>query len=153
MTTLVVGLGQRVAGDDAVGLAVLDEIERRGVSGISLVRAREPSALVELVAGHQRTIVVDAVLVPSERVGEVLVIAPDELDPEAQSGISSHGLSVAQALELCQVLYPESGSNLRLVAVGIQAPDRYGEALSPPVQAAVRAAADQIEAMVRPNDA
>lgn len=154
MKTLVIGLGQRVAGDDGVGLAVLDEVERRRLPGVELVRARDASELVELLPRYAHVVVVDAVLVSPEHVGKVSILEADALEPGARSPVSSHGMSAAQAIALSRALHPdEPGAHVLLVGIGIQRPTCYQRALSEPVQQAVDAAADRIAALTRDSHA
>lgn len=145
----IVGLGQHVAGDDAAGLAVLDEVERRGIGNTTLVRARDASQLVELLDGDCRYILVDAVLVEPHHVGKVFVLSPDQLDERANSSVSSHGLSVAQAIQLARALHTHSTPQIQLVAIGITRPRLLEQRLSNEVKAAVTDAANTIEALVR----
>ena len=56
----VIGLGQRVAGDDGVGLCVLDALEQDPPAGVELCRVADAAQLVELVQGAERVVVVDA---------------------------------------------------------------------------------------------
>jgi hydrogenase nickel incorporation protein HypA/HybF len=92
---VVLGLGQRYAGDDAVGLAVAEVLRARGVDARPV---HDASALVELAPAYDRVVVVDAVTGGGDA-GQVLT-----LDPEAfaqAKPLSSHGLSVLDALGGC----------------------------------------------------
>jgi len=151
MSARVIGLGQITAGDDGVGLAVLDRIRQMGPpEGTELVAARDATALVELLQTERRVVVVDAV-VGYPRVGEVLefpekVLAPGQGGPRS---LSTHGVSLQQAVGLarmtsCGVMAPE----IVLVAVAIAPPERYTTGLSPEVQAAVPVAARVVLARI-----
>lgn len=144
MRARVVGLGQIAAGDDAVGLAVLDRIRQMGPpQGTELVAARDATALVELLQTERRVVVVDAV-VGHSCVGEVLELSEKALTAGlgGPRPLSTHGVSLQQAVALarmtaCGVLAPE----IVLVAVAIAPPERFTTGLSPEVQAAVPVAA------------
>lgn len=145
----MIGIGQAERGDDGVGLFVLDELERRGLLDVELVRARDPSQLVELMARAPFTVLVDALVGADRPPGSVHVIDPTQLDERTGIGVSTHGISVAQAIELGRVLSPELASQtLWVVAVGIEPPSRYGREMSPAVLAAVPRAADAVEQLL-----
>lgn len=144
MSARVVGIGQAVAGDDGVGLAVLDELRRRSVpAGTRLVRLADPVELVSLLESRDPVVLVDAVLATPP--GEVVELGPEELSSQAPQPASSHGMGTARAIELARALSPDgAASSVRVVAVTIRVPDRYRAGLSPEVAAAVPRAADRV---------
>lgn len=145
--TRIIGLGQKAAGDDGVGLAVLDELRGRSLpQGTALLQLADPTELVSLLAEDARVLLVDAVLAWPP--GVVVELAPEELSTRALQPTSSHGLGAAQAIELARTLSPGAGADLRVVAVTIGRPERYATALSPEVRAAVPKAADRVLALV-----
>jgi hydrogenase maturation protease len=148
----VIGLGQVAAGDDQVGLAVIEHLRSRGVpEHLELLMAPEPSALLPLLETSARVVLVDAVL--AAPAGEVLVLEPDELEQRGLSTVSTHGLGVAQAVALARLLSPSAVSpSIRIVGVSISRPERFRQGLSPEVAAAVPLAADQVlRAVASPN--
>lgn len=149
MRAQVIGIGQVLRGDDGVGLAVVDELERRALPDVELVRVREPSQVVDLVTRASLTVLVDALVAQARAPGSVMVIDPEQLDGRAQVGVSTHGISVAQAIELGRVLHPAAESvRFLLVAVGITVPTAYGRGMSPAVLGAVPRAADAVERLL-----
>lgn len=145
MTRRVVGLGQRAAGDDGVGHAVLDALARLELpSSVELSWAKEASALISLVEGAERLVVVDAVTGAGPP-GEVRVLHDEELCAEAMSSVSSHGLGVVQALSLARALSDGVTHDVHFVAVTIDEPRRHVIGLSPPV---LRAVAEAVRAIV-----
>jgi hydrogenase maturation protease len=137
----IVGLGERAAGDDAVGPRVIDALRRREIpDSVELCEARDASELVALYAEVERLVLVDAV-VDGALPGAVSVIDVERLDSASASAVSSHGMSVGQALALGSALYAEARTDVRVVAVSIARPHEYRAALSPEVEAAVASAA------------
>lgn len=137
MNARVVGLGQRVAGDDAAGLAVLEALRRRGPpAGTELVEAKDAIALVSLLETPSKVVVVDAVLASPP--GEVLDLSPQDLAAGAPVPVSTHGIGVAQAIELARLAAPDRLSpDIRIIGVSIGRPCRQELGLSPEVAAAV----------------
>jgi len=149
MTTCVVGIGQRFGGDDAWGLLVIDELERRALPGVALHRAKDASILIDLMAGDASLIVVDAIATEDARLGQLLELRPSQLDANAQDATSSHGIGVAQALELGKVLYgTEPEQCVRILALGIRPPANVSTETSPTTLAGIGRGADRVEEMV-----
>jgi hydrogenase maturation protease len=148
MRVRVIGLGQRAAGDDGAGIAVIEALRRTGVpEDVECAVVAGPSALVALLWTPGRVIVVDAVVVPVA--GEVIDIDVDRIDPGAPIGVSSHGLGVRQAIALARLAEPELTSpDIHVVGVSIARPSRYVEGLSPIVAVAVERAAQRILELV-----
>jgi hydrogenase maturation protease len=133
VSTRVIGIGQRTAGDDAVGLAVVDALAAAALpDDVVLLQLADPSALVAELVG--RVILVDAMLAP-QAPGSVRVVSEADFAPLAKSGVSSHGIGVAQALAVARALGREA--EVVVVAVGIRAPTPFHMGLSPEVAAAV----------------
>lgn len=143
----IIAMGQDAAGDDGVGLAVLEWLRARGVpDGVELVCAAEDAALVGLLETLAPVVLVDAVL--GSPAGKVLDLAPEEL-AAALRPLSTHGMGVAQAIELARVLTPTAVSpSIRVVGVTIARPERYERRLSPEVAAAVPRAGTRVLALV-----
>jgi hydrogenase maturation protease len=144
LSARVVGVGQRAAGDDGVGFAVVEHLEKAGVrAGVELTTVAEPSALVPLLESIELVVIVDAVLAAG-RPGQVLVLAPDDLAGAGARPLSSHGMSVPQAIELARTLAPGTvARRIDLVAVTIAEPlRRIG--LSDEVARAVPRAAGEV---------
>ena len=144
----VIALGQAAAGDDGVGFAVLEELQRRGVpADMELHRAQEPTALIPLLETPARVVLVDAAVGATP--GEVIELGADDLSQQRPQTLSSHGIGVGEAIALARQLSPEQISpSIRIVAVTIGPPDRCGHGLSPAVAAAVGWAADKVLELV-----
>ena len=126
--TRVVGIGQPSAGDDGVGPFVIAQLRNDEDLECELCVAREASALIELLKHPDAVYLVDAVLAP-EQLGSSWEFSAAErpLEDLARLGnsVSSHGLDVTQAIELCRTLYPsEFTPALCVFAVAIADPAR-----------------------------
>lgn len=145
----VVGLGQRASGDDAVGLAVLERLRAEPPGGgVELVAAADPGELVGLLGDADDVIVVDAVVGAAP--GEVLELLPEDVASRPPLPVSTHGIDLAQSIELARVLNDGVLPAIRIVGIGIgiAPPTRPGEGLSRPAQAAVARAAERVRALL-----
>jgi len=141
----IVGVGQPLAGDDGAGPAVIAWLRTIALpAGIQVETVPEPSALLRLLEGPAAPplVVVDAVL--AEPPGQVVELSAWEIAATALASVSSHGMTVGQALALADAVRPAGvpPPDIQLVAISIARPLRGARSLSPAVAAAVPRAAD-----------
>lgn len=134
----VIGLGQRAAGDDGVGLVVLERLGPLVPPDVELVAIAEACAAIPLLATPVPVVVVDAVVTDRGVPGEVLDLDREALRRHAR-GVSTHGVSLAQALDLARWLAePERiVPTTRIIGVTIAVPHVRAIGLSDVVEAAV----------------
>jgi len=137
MTAIVVGVGNRVRRDDGVGPEVADRV-RDARPDLDVVEVSgDASTLLDLWAGHDLAVVVDAVRTGAP-VGtchrwELLAGEWDVVPPAAR--VSSHLVGVLDAVEFARAL---DRLPVRLVVVGVEVVELgVGPGLSEPVAAAV----------------
>jgi hydrogenase maturation protease len=148
VTSCVIGVGNAMRGDDAVGLEVARLLEGSLPAGVALHTCEgEPVALLDLWAGCDRVLLVDAMRSGAEpgtvRVFDA-VVSP--LPPEL-AGPSTHLVGVGEAIELARALdrLPE-----RLEVHAIEAGQLdAGEPLSARVAAAAAVVASTIRESLR----
>ncbi|HRI62869.1 MAG TPA: hydrogenase maturation protease [Polyangium sp.] len=143
MTIRVIGIGRRTGGDDGAGPAVIELLRQQAeTANFELLEIGEPSALIPLLEDSTRVIILDAALGAGSP-GTVLVVRPEDLDTCPLSSLSTHGMSVGQAISLARVLAPEKVCpEIHLVAIAAQKPEGVVFGLSTAVQAAVATAAE-----------
>lgn len=142
---VVAALGQAAGGDDGVGRAVLEELRQRGAAArADLVDVADPIELLALIEPAAAVVVVDAVYASPP--GVVLDLTPAMLADRPMARLSSHTLSLSQAVGLAAELAPADAAppEIHIIAVGIDVPVRQSEGLSPAVAAAVPAAATRV---------
>lgn len=141
--TLVVGIGQPLGGDDAVGLAVAERLRTDGIPARSVT---DGAALVDALAGSERAVIIDAVA-GGGPAGTVLHLRGDELCARAGAvPVSSHGLSVADAVAVARAL--GGAAEAHLIGIAIEPPAGAATSLSAAVAAAVETAAARVRALV-----
>lgn len=144
MKVRIVGIGRQAGGDDGAGPAVIARLrELLGGTTIDVCEIPEPSALIPLLEDAERVIVVDAAL-GAGKPGTLLVVCPEDLDANALTSLSTHGMSVGQAIGLARVLTPETVcKDISLVAIAAEKPQGIAFGLSAEVSAAINDAADE----------
>ena len=135
----MIGIGNRVRGDDAAGPTVADRLRARVGPGVDIVVcSAEPSRLIEAWAGAESVTLVDAVSSGAAPGTVHRFDASDGAVPARMFGSSStHAIGVAETIELARAL---GKLPPRVRVYGIEGGDyTTGAALSAPVDAAVDA--------------
>jgi hydrogenase maturation protease len=154
----VIGLGNPILGDDAVGWHVLDAVEARlrapggdVPSGVALERLTLGGlGLMERLMGFDRAIVVDALLGGGQPPGTVSVGPLARFTHHRASHIDGvHDATLPAALEAGRALGAMLPDEVTVVAIDIERGDEFGERLTPAVAAAVPAAVDAVLASIR----
>lgn len=154
-TTLVIGLGNPILGDDGVGWRVAHEVQTRLTDPAVEIAclALGGVALMERMAGYRRVIIIDA-MATGAPLGSVLSVPLEEFpDPSSGHTASGHDTSLATALTMGRELGVPLPEEVWIVAVEVQRLYEFSVGLSPAVMAAVPAAASRVEAwlMAEPN--
>ena len=150
-STLVVGLGNPILGDDGVGWRVAHEVQARLADPDVEVTclALGGVALMERLAGYRRAIIIDAMTTDAP-LGSVLSVPLEKLsNPESGHTASSHDTSLATALNLGRRLGVPLPEKVWVVAVEAERLYEFGADLSPAVAAAVPEATRRVEHWLR----
>lgn len=132
----MVGLGQPAAGDDGVGLVVIEALREDPPVGATLVALRDAAPLVDLLDGRPVLLVDALVGRPPGTLWELSVA-----DLRRERPWSTHGLSVPDAIGLAEAIHgPAAAARLQVLGLGIDPPAGPAWGLSPEVAAALPAA-------------
>ena len=151
--TVVLGLGNPIRADDAVGLVVADALARLleddPIDAVT-VRTSERGGfeLVDLLSGFERAVIVDCLEVPGGQPGRVSASAPGEVAGSSRL-VGGHEISVSEAIELGRLIgipMPET-----IDILGIEGDDTMSlrEGLTPAVAAAVGPLVARLERCLR----
>jgi hydrogenase maturation protease len=139
MKTLVLGLGNELLSDDAIGIIVtraLREHVPEDTAEVSLIESPLAGlALLDLFFGYDRAIVVDGIRTGRRTPGSVIELTPEDLDSVAAP--SPHYAGFPELLAVAKNLGLPFPTDVRILAVETQDPWTIGGTLSPPVRAAV----------------
>lgn len=143
MSATVIGLGNDARHDDAAGLEVARRLsEHPESSGRVVVGLRDVTELVELLSRPDPIVVVDAMRSGRSPGTVVRWEATGAAAPPGELAVSTHGLSLPEALRLAEALgyHP-----VRLVVYGIESSDlSMGQGMSPAVERGVEEAVGRI---------
>ena len=147
MKTLILGIGNPLLGDDGIGIHITKElaweiedknidIEDAGTDGLNLL---------ELVAGYDRLIVIDAIMTEDGEIGEVYRLKLEDLAGTVQPNASPHHANLASMVELGKKLLPQQmPGEVIIFAVGIQEVTGFTEEMTRKVEEAVPVAVNLI---------
>jgi hydrogenase maturation protease len=140
LPTLVLGLGNSILTDDGAGIHVVRAVAARcSQRNVVTIEASVGGLrLLDLIAGYDRVILIDAIQTPDGRPGQVYRLAPNDLRRSLHSG-STHDLSLMGALALGRRLGMHLPDDETMVIFAIEAQDvlSFGEECTPAVAAAI----------------
>jgi hydrogenase maturation protease len=147
---LVLGLGNDILTDDAVGLHIVRVVGERlaGEKDIEVKATTEMGlALLDEIADREKVILVDSV-----QTGQVPPGHIHEIDVENLSGVlttSPHFLGIGETLALGRMLGLAMPSAVRIFAIEVADPFTLGTQMTSAVESAVAAAASRVAAAAR----
>ncbi len=142
-STLLIGYGNTLRRDDAVGCLIAEEIDRRRYPGVrSIARAQLTPDLAEDLAACEQAVFVDAC---REGASEQPMI--EALEPAGTShGALDHAIGPRFLLELCRSLYARAP---RAWLISVPGADfGFGEELSPQGAGGMEVALDAVERLI-----
>lgn len=147
---LILGLGNPIVSDDAVGFAVLEKLESRITSErITLTTGQKGGlALLDLMIGYDCVIIVDAIITGRFKVGEIILFSPEDF-AGSRRGAAVHDVSLFQAIELGKKIELPVPKEIRIVAIEIRDNVNVAEKLSPEVEQAVDPAVEEVMKLVK----
>jgi hydrogenase maturation protease len=145
---LILGLGNELLADDGVGVLAARRL-REELEGQAEVIESSLSgiSLIELFAGYQKAIVLDAIRTGRHPVGAILEFAPDDLGQVTAP--SPHYSGLPEILALAQQLEVEFPQEIKILAVETADTTTIGGSLSELVAAAITPLVERVTSQVR----
>jgi hydrogenase maturation protease len=145
MRPLVLGLGNDIFGDDAVGLRVVESLGcRPGLGRFDFEMADSGGlALLDLLAGYEKAFIIDCIPADGGNAGELLRLRQDELSCRPLT-LSSHYAGLPEVLALGERLSIPLPT-IEILAISVSDPFWIREGLSPEMSLALPSIVEQIE--------
>ena len=134
---LVIGVGNADCGDDGVGRAAIERLNRSGIEFVDTVCAPgEPSQLIELFDGRSAVFLIDAVEVVRTP-GRIhrFDVCDRALPAEFSQPTSTHGMGVHEAIELARAIGGLPPLSIVYAVEGVQF--EPGAAMTPEVRSSL----------------
>lgn len=139
--TLIIGIGNRYRGDDALGCLIADEI-KANVDCDVIEHDGEPASLIDLWKDRQTVILIDAVSSGAQAGTIHRNDLQDQALPDQFRSYSTHAFGIAEAVELARVLKKLPP---KIIFYGVEGKSFAADTkLSPPLQKAAQALQAQI---------
>lgn len=139
MSTIIIGIGNPVLSDDSVGIKVAHMLAQ-ALPARCGVETRELWAgglcLMEAMNGHERAIVIDAIVTEGGKPGSVYKLKPSDLRQSRNTG-SAHDAGFQEALELGAMLGLNLPRQITIWAIEADDVETFSENLTPNVGRAV----------------
>ncbi|MGO9788305.1 MAG: hydrogenase maturation protease [Solirubrobacteraceae bacterium] len=147
MRTLVLGLGNELAADDAVGVLVARAVRQHLAGAADVVESSASGmALIEIFAGYDRAVVVDSIRTGRNPPGTITELGLDDVGRVRAPSLHHAGLpEMAAVAERLGLGFP---SETRVLAIEVLDPYTLGGAVSAPVAAAVDELARRVRAQL-----
>jgi len=142
---LVIGLGSPIMSDDAIGLHVVEAIERMGLPGVCTQQEAVGGLdIIPIVMDNRNVIIVDAIQTYKRPPGTVTVMDPDDFQ-HTIAPASAHEMNLPTAMHLGRQLEPSRmPEKVRFVAIEVQDLLTISEEMTPAVEAAVSTAVETV---------
>jgi len=139
MRTIVLGVGNPILCDDGVGIHVINELKKHiNDPNVTIDEALTGGMnLLDIIRGYDKAILVDAVKMKNEKIGEVKRFLLNDFS--TVHSCNPHDVTLLEALKLAKKL-GENHIPREIVVIGIvleEMPLEFGEHLSSTVAAAV----------------
>lgn len=151
MKTLVLGLGNPILSDDSVGLRVAEELKDRLEGQEVAVESTSLAGLdlLDLLAGYDWAIIVDAIKTEGGRLGQIYRFEPKAFRATMHAA-SPHDVNLATALELGKALglpLPQ----LDILAIEVADTESFGYECTPEVAEAIPVCVEMVLRMLNGN--
>ncbi|MGA1819373.1 MAG: hydrogenase maturation protease [Thermoplasmatota archaeon] len=150
MTTIIVGIGNPILGDDGVGIHAARKLKEVLKDRDIVIEEAYTGGmnLLDIIVGYDRAVLVDAVSVDDLGIGEVIVLEDAGAMSSAHSA-NPHDVSFPEALEVARKMgekrIPEE---IVLVGINIRTSLDFNDELSVEVEESVSVALEVIKEML-----
>lgn len=140
---LVLALGNDLLCDDAVAFHAARELKARGVHGVEVIESGEAGfALLELITGYRRVLVIDALHSRRYPAGTIVHFSDHDFDAAGSPSPHYAGLpDLRRMAEAMEIPYPEK---IEIIAMEVLDPYSVKEELTQPVRLALPAYISEI---------
>jgi hydrogenase maturation protease len=134
--TAVLALGNDILGDDGVGLLAARALRREIDEEVDIIESAEAGfAMLELLTGYDRALILDAVVTGKHAPGTILSFGAEDFRTVVAP--SPHYAGIPEVLALAERLGVPFPKQLSILAMEVQDPCSIRESLTVPVRVAL----------------
>ncbi len=145
MKTLILGLGNPILSDDGIGIRVARLIKQSyNEPSVTVMEASQAGLdLLDLIAGYDRLILIDAIQTVNGKIGQVYCLEAADFAATLHFG-SPHDVNLATALELGKRLGMTLPQEIKVFAIEVKDVVTFSEECTPEAARAIPVAADMV---------
>ena len=143
MDTLVLGVGNPVLTDDAVGFRVAHLIQAAKPTLTVIETAEAGLTLLELITGYERVIIIDSVKTGWAKPGTLHPLTLEQIDP-SWNFCSTHGIDIRMAFELAHKLDYNLPAKISIYGIEVEDNKSFGEKCTEKVEQSIPRMAREI---------
>ncbi len=157
MRVIVLGMGNPILTDDSVGLRVARAVagwlaSPEGAGYADSVTVEESSvagfSLLDLLAGYDRAVIVDAIQTRAGRPGDIYHLSVDDFASTVRL-TSPHDINLFTALEFGKQMGISMPQDVAILAIEVEDMVTFSEACTPTVEAAIPRAVEAVLVEIR----
>ncbi|MBN2156067.1 MAG: hydrogenase maturation protease [Candidatus Lokiarchaeota archaeon] len=139
MKTLIIGLGNPIVGDDAIGIKIVEWLQQTNLFSPNVKIQPDVSlsgiGLVELFQSYDQVIIIDSIITEKNRPGTVRVLHPDQF-LSAHHVSDFHNMDFFTALEWGYQTFKNIPPKEKITIIGIeiQYVQEFSDTLSPEIR-------------------
>ena len=143
MSTLVLGIGNPILSDDAVGIKIAQQLEA-AKPDITVEQTNEAAlALLDLITDYDKLIIIDSIKTKEGKAGELYKLTLADFKPN-KDFTSSHGMDIVTAFEVGKSLGCPMPRSVSIYAVEINDNENFSEQCTQEVAARLPTIVKQI---------
>lgn len=150
MKTLVLGIGNPILSDDAVGIKVAEEIgDRLWEQCLDVKTASiEGLSILDEITGYEKLILIDSVKTGKGRPGDVYRLSLEDLNVTSHLS-SSHGVDFATVIELGKKMGYKLPEIIDIYAIEVEDNTTFSEECTRKVKMRISEIADKIMGVIK----
>jgi len=148
MKTLVIGLGNDLLSDDAIGILAARKLKNEVSGQVEIIESSLAGvALIDLLMGYRKAIIIDAIFTGRFEPGTIVELGPEDLSPVQNP--SPHYTGLPEMLKIAELLDIDFPEDIRILAVEVADPHTIGGGLSLPVAGVLNELVRRVEEYLR----
>jgi len=148
MKTLVIGLGNDLLSDDAIGILAARKLKNKVSGQVEVIESSLAGvALIDLLMGYRKAIIIDAIFTGRFEPGTIVELVTEDLSPVQNP--SPHYTGLPEMLKIAEMLDIDFPDDIRILAVEVADPHTIGGGLSLPVAGVLNELVRRVEECLR----
>ncbi len=133
MKTVIIGLGNPIVGDDAIGIKVMEYIRDTFTLPMNTEILADISiaglGLVELFRGYNKVILIDSIQTGKHPIGTVILLRHEEFSLALHT-YDHHNMDIFTSLEFSNQIFDDIPKDIEIIGIEIINPMEFSDKLS-----------------------